>query len=115
MTIALIALAAVLALGYVPVLLLVLRHLQARDTLERDERARDARERDTAAVRHAQQVSELLQRIQAPQVAVMQHQVEQAGVDETYPLTDEESAEARLERELAIERIERAEREGILS
>lgn len=113
MTTALLALNTALAAGYLLAGYLVLRHLQARDRLERDERARDAAERDTAAVRHAQQVEMLLQRIQAPQIAVMQHQVEQAGPDETWPMNDEESVEARQERELALERLEQLEREGI--
>lgn len=112
MTIALASLAGILALGYIPVFLIVLRHLKDRDALERDERARDAAERDTAAVRHLAQVSELLQRIQAPQLAVMQHAAETGGPDDTYPMSDEESAEAQ-ERALALERLEEMERRGL--
>lgn len=119
-----------LTVGYLVAAYFVLRHLKDRDALERDERARDARERDTAAARHAQQVEHLvtqireaydartdeigmlLQRIQAPQMAVMQHQVEQAGPDENYPLSDEEAAK-ETERQRAIEVIERMENEGL--
>lgn len=56
----------------------------------------------------------LLQRIQAPELAVIQHQQDTAAPDESYPLTDEESARIQ-EQQLALERIERLEREGVLS
>lgn len=113
----------VLALGYPAVFWLVLRHLKDRDALERDERARDARERDTIQVRHAQQIADLLQRIQAPELAVIKHQMEGLEPGDTLPLSDRESAEAHqarmtdeeiAEQQLAIERMERLERDGML-
>lgn len=128
-----IALAGLLALGYLPAFVFVLRHLQARDALERDERARDARERDAVTCRHAQQVEQLvsqitaaqqaradeiaalLQRIQAPEIAVIQHQQDTATPDQSWPLSDEESAREAEARALAIEHIERMEREGVMA
>lgn len=67
-----------------------------------------AAERDERAV--------LLQRIQAPDAAVVEHAQQRAHPDENpYPLTDEESAEAQEERARFIREIERMENEGILS
>lgn len=63
---------------------------------------------------HRSEVQALCQRIQAPEFAVIQHQQEHAGLDETQPLTDEEVAELQ-DRELALERIERMQREGMLT
>lgn len=63
---------------------------------------------------HRAEVQSLCQRIQAPEFAVVQHQQEHAGPDETQPLTDEEVAELQ-DRELALERIERMQREGMLT
>jgi hypothetical protein len=63
---------------------------------------------------HREEVQGLLQRIQAPELAVIQHQQDTAGPDESYPLTDEETARIQ-EQQLALERIERMERDGVLS
>jgi rubrerythrin len=60
---------------------------------------------------HREEVQTLCQRIQAPEVAVMQHQIDTAGPPEaTMPLTDEESA-SRYSAELLqrIREIEEAE------
>lgn len=129
---ALIGFNVLLALGYIPVFLLVLRHLKDRDALERDERTREARERAMTEARHAAQlehlvsqireaqasradeIQSLLQRIQAPEVAVIQHQQESAGPDNVYPLTEEESAEAHQALNAALAEIERTEREGVM-
>jgi hypothetical protein len=63
---------------------------------------------------HREEVQGLLQRIQAPELAVIQYQQDTASSDESYPLTDEETARIQ-EEQLALERIERMEREGVLS
>lgn len=69
---------------------------------------RQAKEREE----HRLEVQIMCNRLQAPQQAVMQSIVEQAGPDETRPLTDAEAAEEK-DRALAIERIEALEREGM--
>jgi hypothetical protein len=51
----------------------------------------------------------LLQRIQAPEAAVVEHQVRHAEPDEPYPLTDEEAAE---EMRQTVERLEKIEAEA---
>jgi hypothetical protein len=132
-------------LGYTLVFWLVLRHLKDRDRHERDERAREARERDAGQNRHAAQlealvarhleqvdqlvaqiraahdarseeIQTLLQRIQAPEIAIMQHQVETAGPGEAIlPLSDEQAAEREQELRVAIEQIERIENQGVWS
>lgn len=61
---------------------------------------------------HREEVQTLCQRIQAPQEAVIQHIQASAGVDESYPLTDAESAEAQ-ERQRVIDEIERRENESL--
>ena len=135
-------LVAALALGYIPTFVLVLKHLKDRDISERDERAREAKERDTIHNRHAAQlealvthhleqvdglvaqiraahdsrtdeIQTLLQRIQAPEIAVMQRQIETAGPGEAiFPLTDEQSAAQQDPLRAAITEIERIENEG---
>lgn len=66
---------------------------------------RQARERED----HRREIQILCNRLQAPQQAVMQSVVEQAGEERVEPLSDEEMAE----RELMLERIEQMEREGL--
>jgi predicted PhzF superfamily epimerase YddE/YHI9 len=62
---------------------------------------------------HRAEVQTLCQRIQAPEIAVMQHQIETAGPPEvTMPLTDAESAERMDPIRAAVEEIERMENEG---
>lgn len=121
MTILLASLAALLAAGYPLTVLVVLRHLRDRDNADRATRAatqasHEAMIRGLAdQVREAYQsradeVADLLQRIQAPQQAVIDHSVkDQPAPAATYPLSDEESAE----RAEAIRRIEELERQGL--
>jgi hypothetical protein len=120
------ALVVILTLGYLPAGWLVLRYLRERDQSDRLERAaleathqsvvRDllaqaAGDRDE----HRKQIAGLCQRIQAPEVAVIQHQAETAGPGEAiYPLTDEQSAEQQNALQAAIAEIERIEAEGVL-
>lgn len=66
-------------------------------------------------VAHRGEVQTLLQRIQAPEVAVVQHQQESAVDENPYPLTDEESAEAQDERARMIAALEALENEGVLT
>jgi DNA-nicking Smr family endonuclease len=88
-------------------------------------RDRDARRLHEATAGHVRTLHEmnaahmteraaLLQRIQAPDVAVVQYQQDMATPDESYPLSDEETARIQ-EQQLALERLERMEREGVLS
>jgi hypothetical protein len=88
-------------------------------------RDRDARRLHEATASHARSLHEmsaahmterggLLQRIQAPELAVVQYQQDMATPDESYPLSDEETARIQ-EQQLALERLERLEREGVLS
>ena len=64
---------------------------------------------------HRDEVQILLQRIQAPEYAVVEHQQAKADDESPYPLTDEESAEAQDERARMIATLERMENEGILA
>lgn len=69
------------------------------------------REQDTV---HRTEVQSLLQRIQAPEIAVMQHQMQNLPDENPYPLTDEESAEAQNERQRMIAELERIETAGLV-
>jgi hypothetical protein len=92
--------------AFVAVVWLLLRHLRGRDAaLERD---RDAR-RD--------EIQTLLQRIQAPQQAVLEHAVRHAGPPpDGSPRSERESAEAsdeQLRARLMVEEIEALERDQL--
>jgi hypothetical protein len=63
---------------------------------------------------HRAEVQALCQRLQAPELAVIAHQQEASTPDEEMPLTDDQVAELQ-DRELALERIERMQREGMLT
>lgn len=80
------------------------------------ERVQDAHRTELLRVfaDHRAEVQALCQRLQAPELAVIAHEQEKAGPDETMPLTDDEIAELQ-DRELAMERIERMQREGMLT
>jgi hypothetical protein len=77
-------------------------------------RDRDAERALTQSREDREERESLLQRIQAPDVAVVQYQQDTATPDESYPLSDEETARIQ-EQQLALERLERLEREGVLS
>lgn len=79
----------------------------------KDKRTLETLERDREA--HRAEVQTLLQRIQAPEIAVVEHQQATAVDENPYPLTDEESAEAQDERARVIAEIERMENEGVLT
>lgn len=62
---------------------------------------------------HRAEIQMLCQRIQAPEVAVMQHQIETAGPPEqTYPLNDTEAAK-RQEQEVLARIAEMENREAV--
>lgn len=67
---------------------------------------------ERAAEREERQM--LLQRIQAPEVAVVQHQQTTLPDENPYPLSDEESAEAQNERQRMIAELERLENAGLV-
>ena len=74
---------------------------------EKDERAQE-RERE-----HRAEVAQLLQRIQAPEVAVVEHnQAQQLAPTVLHALTDEQAAEAE-ERARVIAEMERIENEAL--
>lgn len=92
--------------------------------IEREAKAyREAQQQATAAFLGAlererdakrDELQTLCQRIQAPEVAVVQHQQQTLPVDESpWPLSERESVEAQEERMAAIAAIERMEREGL--
>lgn len=62
---------------------------------------------------HRSEVQALCQRLQAPEMAVIQHQQETGGPGEAIlPLTDEESAEQEQQLRDVIQKIEQAEAES---
>jgi hypothetical protein len=63
---------------------------------------------------HRQEVQTLLQRIQAPEVAVLQHAQEGTTPEAIWPLSDDESAEAQDDVRTALDRIATLEAEGIV-
>lgn len=90
MLIALLALAALLLTGLVAVNVAYIRHLEAKDR------------------RHDEQVGRLLQRIQAPEMAVMQHAQPFVQPDgDGHALTDEQMAD----RDAALRKVEELERD----
>jgi hypothetical protein len=122
MTAALIAALALTVIGF-----LILADRQAtRDQTERAQCMHDAFHAVTDAHNqhrqdmldmagaHRREVQTLLQRIQAPEHAVVEHAQAHIQDEQPYPLSDEQSVEAQRERELALERMEQFEREGIL-
>lgn len=62
---------------------------------------------------HREDVSVLCQRIQAPELAVVEHQQGRVREPDSHPLTDEQIAQEQEAAEL-IARMERIENEGIL-
>lgn len=97
MTIALIALLAVALIGFLVVLdrkdQRSHAHALERDAAHRLEVAGLVERLTAQAGAHREEVGTLLQRIQAPDVAVVQHQQAVAGPPQAvWPLTDEESA-----------------------
>lgn len=64
---------------------------------------------------HRAEVQILCQRIQAPEIAVVAHQQDQAGDENPYPLTDEETAQAQQEQAQWIAEVERRANEGVFS
>lgn len=117
--------AILLAAGYPIIVVAFLRYLKARDVQDRLERvaANSSHDVQVAALRdevraayasRSDEIATLLQRIQAPEQAVIQHQVETAGPGEAIlPLSDEEAAEREQQLRDVIERIEAAENEGV--
>jgi hypothetical protein len=93
--------------AFVAVVWLLLRHLRGRDAaLERDRRRA-----------RADEIQTLLQRIQAPQQAVLEHAVQHAGPPpDGSPRSERESAEAsdeQLRARLMVEEIEALERDQL--
>lgn len=92
------------------------------DLLEREAKAyREASQQQTAAFMAAiererdakrDEIQMLCQRIQAPQSAVIEHQIANAPEANPYPLSEEESVQAQDEKLRAIAEIERLERDG---
>lgn len=103
------------------------RHTTSLDALngliEREARAyREAQQQQTIAFlsviereRDAKrdELQMLCQRIQAPEIAVIQHQQQGVPDENPYPLTEEESVEAQEEKMRLIAEIERMERDGV--
>lgn len=91
-----------LLVALITVILAFVVLLDRKDARAQTERDAERAERQT-----------LLQRIQAPEVAVAQHvTAERPSVEDSMPLTDEEIQEER-ERLDAIERLETLEREAV--
>lgn len=89
----------------VTVLLLVLRHVAARDQQHAQER------RETLA-QHRAEIADLLQRIQAPEVAVYQHDPAPDPTGQTFPLDDEALAKQQdQERAHALAQVQEMEAE----
>jgi hypothetical protein len=63
---------------------------------------------------YREDVAQLCQRIQAPELAVVEHQQGRVREPDSHPLTDEQIAEQQEAAEL-IARMERVENEGVLS
>lgn len=80
---------------------------------DRQERARLTNLTDQQATAHRAELQTLLQRIQAPDVAVVQHQQADATDDKSYPLNEQEQAEAQDALRVAVAQIEAMEREGV--
>ena len=89
--------------------------LDRRDKRTHEERLERGKRADDERTAHRLEVVALLQRIQAPELAVLEHQQANAQEPDSFPLTDEQLAE-RQEAAAFIQRLEQFENQnaGIL-